>query len=206
MFNEIYFSSLFSGTSEALMNRILSMDPDIEHRLALLEGKLLRIEVRRQSGFFLRVQMGQVKVLRTAAGSTDATVRIALALSREMPAKVRKTWFFDNLIGEIEGEPDVVNALKLFFSGFNPDIEEGLSQIIGDTLAHKLGHGVRTTKNWSNYAGTLIVENVLEFLREERRLLPARKQIEHYFNEVGRLESDISALESRVISLNRIRE
>ncbi len=206
MINDTYFTSLFSGAAGALINRILRMDADIDDRLAALEGKLLRIEVRRWPSFFLRVQVGRAKLLRAASGSVDATVRIGLGLSREMPNKVRKTWFLDNLIEEIEGEPEAATALKSFFSGFNPDIEEGLSQIIGDTFAHKAGYGFRATKNWSNYAAPLIVGNLLEFLREERQLLPVRKQVEHYFNEVGRLESDIGALESRVISLDRIRE
>jgi len=182
------------------------MDADIDNRLAALEGKLLRIEVRKWPSFFLRVQVGRAKLLRGASGSADATVRIRLGLSREMGDKVRNTRFLDNLIEEIEGERDEVATLKSFFSGFNPDIEEGLSQIIGDTFAHKTGYGFRATKSWSNYAGPLIVGNLFEFLREERQLLPVRNQIEHYFNEVGRLKSDIGALESRVISLDRIRE
>ena len=206
MINDTYFTSLFSGAAEAFINRMLWLDADIENGLATLEGKLLKIEIRTWGSFFLRVHVGRAKLLRAASGSADATVRIRLRLWRETPDKARETWLLDNLIEEIEGETDVVNALRSFFSGFNPDIEEGLSQIIGDTFAHKTGCGFRATKNWANYAGPLIAGNLLEFLREERQLLPVRKQIEQYFNEVGRLESDTGALESRVISLDRIRE
>jgi ubiquinone biosynthesis protein UbiJ len=210
MRNQGYFIPLFAGAvevfSEAAINRILCMDPEIINRLAPLEGDLLKFEVERGPEFFLRVNRGKTTLMCEAAGYPDATVRIALHPVGEEPAQSRKISFFDNLIEDIEGNPNKVIEVRAFFSSFEPDLEEGLSQIIGDFLAHKVGQSIRYTKDWTKDIRSSIVHNLFEYLREERQLLSTRTQTERYCSEVRRLEIAAGVLESRLISLDCLKE
>ena len=210
MSNQSYFIPLFAGAvealSEAAINKILCMDPEIMNRLAPLEGDLLKFEIERGPKFFLRVNKGKTRLMCEAAGYPDATVRIALhSLGGEL-TKSRKTLFFDNLIEDIEGNPNKVIEVRAFFSSFEPDLEEGLSQIIGDILAHKVGRSIRYTKGWTKDIRSSIVNNLFEYLREERQLLLTRTQTKRYCSEVRRLEIATGVLESRLISLDRLKE
>ena len=210
MSNQGYFIPLFAGAvevfSEVAINRILCMDPEIINRLAPLEGDLLKFEVERGPEFFLRINRGKTSLMREASGYPDATVRIALHAVGEEPTRSRKISFFDNLIKDIEGNPNKVTEVRAFFSSFEPDLEEGLSQIIGDILAHKVGRSIRYTKDWTKDIRFSIVHNLFEYLREERQLLATRTQTERYCSEVRRLEIATGVLESRLISLDCLKE
>ena len=210
MSNQGYLIPLFAGAvevfSEVAINRILCMDPEIINRLAPLEGDLLKFEVEKGPEFFLRITRGKTSLMRETAGYPDATVRIALHALGEESTQSRKTSFFEKLIEDIEGHPNKVIDIRAFFSSFEPDLEEGLSQIIGDILAHGVGQSIRRTKDWTKDIRSSIVRNLFEYLGEERRVLSTRIQIERYCSEVSRIEIATGVLESRLILLDRLKE
>lgn len=205
MRNKTYFLSFFPKPidffSEFVINQLLCMDPDITAKLAPLDGSLIRLEFKDELLFFLRVHNGQVRILPNAAGPTDAIVTMSGFVFQKPKVALGST-FLSRLIEGIDGEANMVIEVQRFLSNFQPDWEEGLSEVVGDGLAHNICRGANMTKDWQDSARLRLIENISDYFKHESTLLPTRRQTEKHFTKVNQLSEDVSKLELRLLSLN----
>ena len=79
-----------------------------------------------------------------------------------------------------------------------PDLEEQLSHLTGDVLAHKIGRAFRDVGDWSSQALSALFMNSSEFLQEESRALPARVEVERFFADVDSLRESADRVSQKV--------
>lgn len=107
--------------------------------------------------------------------------------------------------GELDVSGDVYTAQA--FQGLlrfaRPDVEEELSQLIGDTAAYRAGQFARSFRDWAKDARATIGSNVREYLQEESRDLPSRYEVERFARDVDALRDDVARFEAR---FNRLME
>ena len=84
------------------------------------------------------------------------------------------------------------------------DWEEQLSRITGDAIAHKVGNLVRGAVKWGQQTIDTLGQDVAAYLHEERRILPARNEMEEFIAAVGKLRADIDRAQVRVNRLNSL--
>ncbi len=184
---------------EALLGPLSRLDPEIQPRLAALDGAVIALEVE---DLGLTVYMlpgpGGIRVMDRYDG--EPTVRIRgtlLALARQ--------WLGQRVGGEIEVEGDVTvgRELQTILAGLDIDWEERWSGIVGDAVAHQLGRFWRGLRDWHRQAGATLRRDGGEYLQQELRALPPRAAVEQFLNAVDTLREDTDRLTARLERLRR---
>ena len=101
----------------------------------------------------------------------------------------------------VNGPADFADALGFVLRNLKWDAEEDLSKLVGDMAAHRLTSLARGAVEWQRNAATHAAENVVEYLREEKGVLPRKDDLALWSAEVNRLQSDLARLESRIKAL-----
>jgi ubiquinone biosynthesis protein UbiJ len=187
---------------EQAVARAVAMDPAAQQRLAdELNGRALRVHIS-DSDACIDVHF-QSDGIRMAPGDdatlTDATVEASLAglmsLAASRGQRSRDVTF--------RGDIGVIQAIRQLVSEIEIDWEEQLSHVTGDTIAHRVGEGVRSGRRWARHAGERLLQDLGEYVTEERELLPTEPEVSAFNDGVRRLRADVDRLEAR---LNRLRQ
>ena len=190
----------------AAVNQILRADAQIVKRLAPLEGKLLAVEITELPRFFLWVNKGEAQLLWETSKRPDGTIRTGLLATVQAKARRNGHLFHDGSAYEVLGDPNTARAVRIFFSGFEPDWEERLAGFVGDMVAHKAGQSVRVAAEWTRDARRSAMQNFSEYLQEERQVLATRLRVERHLGQVVRLQQSVDALEKRLTQLGCLAE
>jgi len=102
---------------------------------------------------------------------------------------------------DISGDAELAGQFQQLLSFARPDIEEELSNIVGDAAAHRLGEIARGFGRWGRAARSTMGANIREYLQEESRDAPSRYEVEKLSADVSRLRDDVDRVEAR---LNRL--
>ncbi len=185
--------SLLTLPLETLLNQILALDPDLQPRLAALEGRVIALELTGLFTLYLRPEAGALRVDDHSDRSPDATIRGAplalLRLSQGGSAGPDVT---------IDGDTHLARAFNDLFQAMDVDWEEQLSRIMGDVAAHQAGNAVRGVLAWSRQALDTLGRDSGEYLQQESHLLPPRGSLLAYLDAVDQLREDADRLEVRV--------
>lgn len=186
---------MFSTASILVLNHLLAGAAWARGRLAPFSGRRARIELApavlilevTPDGYFVAGEEGDVEVSFTLPPGTPV-----LAL-QGVEAVVREA--------HVNGPADFADALGFVLRNLKWDAEEDLSKLVGDMAAHRLAGLARGAVDWQRNAATHAVENVVEYLREEKGVLPRKDDLALWSAEVSRLQADLARLESRVKAL-----
>ena len=103
----------------------------------------------------------------------------------------------------LTGDAETAQAFSELLAAARPDLEEGMSTIVGDAAAHSLGQVGRGLRRWARDARTTMGANIREYLQEESRDLPSRFEVERFATQLGTLRDDVDRLAARI---SRLRE
>lgn len=186
---------------QAAIDREVDGSPRALELLQMLDGRSLRIEARYTPwGVTLRATPGRLTLDRSAAGHADArlsgTPLSLLALAREMPADVIRRGDVT-----ITGDGAVAERFQELLQLLRPDLEETLSQLIGDVPAHGLGSLLRRSMGFGRDSARTVARNVGEYLTHERRELVPRAEAQAHLDEVDELRERVDRLAARVDAL-----
>ena len=104
---------------------------------------------------------------------------------------------------ELSGDPQVASDFQQLLAYAKPDLEEELSNVVGDTVAHRVGEFARGVERWGRTARETMGANIREYLQEESRDVPSRYEVERFTTKVNALRDDVERLEAR---LQRLRD
>ncbi len=184
---------------EAVLNRLVDLDPETRGRLAALDGRALtldpgagvpalRIAVDRER---LRVGPGFAgeSALRIGA-SLGSLLGMALARGREgsvAPGTV-----------QIAGDAELARQLERIATRFAPDFDEAFARVFGDVAGFQIARALRRAFAWSRDSARAFAHDAAEFLTEESRDLVARAELEQFLDEVDALRERADRLDARV--------
>ena len=179
------------------LNHLLSRQPLAAERLRPFAGQVVEIrclpfpDLRlaiRESGLLDRAQEGTASVLvvKLRPGA------LPLLLARDEAARGQI---------EIEGPADLAGAVDTLFRTLVWDIEEDLSAVFGDVVAHRLALGGKALAAWRREAVLRFAENLAEYWVEERPLLLRPDDAEKFGREVEGLRDETARLEKRIARL-----
>lgn len=189
---------------ERAIEAMLVLDPDTRQRLDALDGKLIRFVVTSpRLSLALSVTGGKVFVVGSADESADTTLTGTAAALRSLTAGNDALYR-----GEVRIEGDLATGqqLKEILAGLDPDWEEFVAPLLGDTLTHKLGTMTRQLGQWMTRTRESLRENSRDYLQEEAELLATETQVRHYCDDVDDLRAAADRLEARVRKLEHRRE
>lgn len=180
----------------AVANALLQMDAGSQAHLQRLEGR--EIEVVLRDWFVLRIAVaaGRIDFVDpdTAANPADARIEADGAAVREMvlegsriPAGIR-----------IQGEVQVVEALRDLLRDFQPSLQPWLTPWIGRQRAERIEQLAAECRTALESGVTKARRDAAEWLTEESGLTPARPEVEAWSAAVDTLRADLDRLEARV--------
>jgi ubiquinone biosynthesis protein UbiJ len=176
------------------LNHLLSQQAWASERLKPFSGQ--GVEIRCPPFPDLRLTITDRGLLdRARVDSTSALVvklrpgALPLLLARDRSAR--------NQI-EIEGSADLASAVDHLFRDLAWDIEEDLSAVFGDVVAHRLASGGKAFAAWQREALLRLAENLAEYWTEERPLLLRPADAEKFGREVDALRDEVARLEQRI--------
>ncbi len=80
----------------------------------------------------------------------------------------------------------------------DPDWEAAMAEYLGDVPAHFLGQRMRGAVKWSRHAFRSLNANVEEYIHEESRSLPGRRELEATFDDIDQLSLRAERLDARI--------
>ena len=183
---------------EAMINRYLSLDPEVTEKLAKLEGRVIAVEMTAVNKilYFLPHQSG-MDVLEQYEGDVDTTLKgspvalLKMSMSKDVAPMMLK--------GEVEIEGDVRlgRSFKKILSEMDIDWEEYMSRIIGDAPAHHLASLAKKIMNWGQQSTRDVVADVSEYLQEESRDVVSKPELEKFYQDVDALRNQLDRFQAR---------
>jgi ubiquinone biosynthesis protein UbiJ len=180
------------------LNHLLQQQPWAAERLRPFAGQV--VEFRCPPFPELRVRIADSGLLDRAQAEAASTLVVKLTpgalpflLARDETARRQV---------EIEGSADLASAVDNLFRNLTWDVEEDLSRVFGDIVAHRLASGGRAFAAWQREAVLRLGENLAEYWTEEQPLLARPADIENFCRNVDTLRDDVARLEKRIEHLS----
>ncbi len=182
---------------DAVINRVLRLDPDTARRFGELHGKVILLEVAAEHEplrLYVFPSMDAINVRREYDGLPDVT--ISGTASVFLNQVFRGPAVSDALT--IRGDIQLGQRFQNLFSRLSPDWEEGLAGVIGDVPAHQLARFARRLLEWNRDAIRTLGLDGAEYLKEEAFVLAKRERVQEFLRAVDGLRADTDRLEKRL--------
>ena len=192
---------LGAAVLEQGIDTLLHLDPVTRQRLALIDGRVIRVVVTSPAlDIVAVVAEGRVSVSSHFDGEVDLTVSGTIGALRSL------TDSSDALhSGEvtITGDIGVAGRLKEILSGIDPDWQELVSPVIGDTATHKLERAAQDARAWLSRTRDAFGENTHDYLVDEVSMLASAQEVARFSESVDELREDADRLNARLARLER---
>ncbi len=187
---------MFTQTSAAALNHLLSQNSWALHRLARHAGKTARFDIAPLSFAYTILDDGTLLAAAAATGP-DALCVIAPSL---LP---RLALSDENAFREIHSEGDEELLKEIFFLSRNLDwdIADDLSHVTGDIAAERIVQSVAAVHRDLRDAAANLAHAAAEYWTEERPLLAKPQQVSAFMQQVDMLRDDTARLEQRIARL-----
>lgn len=192
---------------ERAFDRALKLDPDTQAALAKLDGRRIGIHLRGpEIAFDIAVREGALHVqpprsAESPASKADLRVSatpgslLATALSRggeTPPGKI-----------EIAGDAELARRMEKLAREFAPDFEAAFASVFGEVIGVAIARALREATQWLRQNARHAVQDSVDWLRDESRLVVPRGELDDFLDEVDNLRERVERLNARV---NRLRE
>ncbi len=183
------------------INRCLQLDPEFPAQLAVLEGKVIAIEVLGLGlTVIVTIEQQQIYLLMPPA-EVDVTIHGApLALLSALRSKDAAALLQAGEL-RISGDVELGQKVSIIMQRLDIDAEELLSKVVGDIPAHQLGQLFRDVQNWCRDSQQSLQASLGEYLQEEARQLPNQYEIDNFNHDVDVLREDVDRLQVRIDQL-----
>ena len=192
--SESWSDSRVTGqASAAFLNHLLQSQEWARERLKPFAGKC--IELRADPLPRLRLAIRESGLLESS-GDSSAGLTIACT-----PAALPRLLARDEkALAEVDfdGPEDLSNAVRDLYRHLKWDVEEDLSRIFGDVVAHRMALAGREFAAWQKDAGLRLGQNLAEYWTEEVPLLARPADLEDFARGVDAVREESAKLEQRI--------
>jgi len=183
---------------ESALNRALELDP--AGRKALMGALTGPVEFTLTAPLHLTFTLYQIGD-RVQVGSQPAETP-ALQLAGKPMAFAALANGDDQVFRhsriQVSGDTALAHQFQRALNQLEPDWEAALARHMGDVPAHFIGQRIRGAVKWSRQAFAALNANIEEYVHEESRTLPGRRELEATFEDIDQLSLHTERLEARV--------
>ncbi|WP_355659564.1 ubiquinone biosynthesis accessory factor UbiJ [Halomonas salifodinae] len=193
---------------ESTLNALLARDPAAPGRLARLDGARLLLRLERPALAVLVHFHDQGLMLLRAETceehDADAIVELdAETLGALLGGESVERLMFQGKLA-VRGRVPLLEQTRDLLLDLDLDWEAELADWLGEVPAHSLAEGLRRLTRWGLRSQRELRSDLSEYLSEEVRLLPARRQLEVLRDHLTELEVATDRLEARLARLRRL--
>lgn len=191
--------SFFAQQLEKAINKALAFAPGTRKALSIHDGKTINLCANRPNvSLTLEIGAGEVHVYHYWEGTP--TVKVSGPL-----ISILFQLGLDKSPGEliasgvrVEGDQAFAQELSSIFRDNDIDLEEPLSQWVGDVTAHQIGQTARSAFSWLKKTATSLLDDGSHYLREESQQVVEKKDLDVFCQQVDQTRNDFDRLEVRV--------
>jgi ubiquinone biosynthesis protein UbiJ len=184
---------LETGAAAAL-NHLLKRESWAREKLAPFAGELVELRFAPMPPLRLGIGVGgQAEPVGDALAATlviTARPGFLAALTQGEEHLMRAV--------DIAGNARLATEILALLRYLRWDVEEDLSRVFGDVIAHRMVGSAREFASWQAEAGRRLAGNIMEYAVEERRLVVSRTEFEPFAAAVAKLRDDLARLEQRI--------
>ena len=193
---------MFERGAVAGLNHLLRQQPWAAERLRVFAGQ--GVEFRCPPFPDLRLKIADSGLL-DSAGESAASALVVKVKPGALPFLLARDDAARSQI-QIEGPADLASTVDYLFRNLAWDVEEDLSAVFGDVVAHRLASGGKAFAAWQREAALRLAENLVEYWTEEQPLLARPADVESFLRDVDALGDEVARLEKRVERLGSARK
>ena len=185
--------SFFDSGAAGALNQLLKREQWARDKLAPFAGEV--VEFRMAPMPPLRLAIGPDGLAIAAGPDSEATLTVTAkagffaAMSQGEEHVMRAV----DIAGNARLATEILGLLRYL----RWDVEEDLSRVFGDVLAHRIAGTAREFASWQAEAGRRLADNVMEYAIEERRLVVTRAEFDVFATTVAKVRDDLARLEQR---------
>lgn len=137
------FEPLITAVIETSLNTLIKDDPALGRRLARLKGQVIQVHLKEIDKTLTFVFSQQIDVLGNYEGQPDCYLSLNLSVLPELRDQANITRLIKQDKLELEGDIQLAQKFSQLMTDCKPDIEEWLSRVTGDVVAHTLVQGTK---------------------------------------------------------------
>ncbi|EGR0233103.1 SCP-2 sterol transfer family protein [Vibrio vulnificus] len=195
------FEPLMTAVIETSLNVLVKDNPDLEKRLLRLKGQVIQVHLQEVNKTLTFIFSQQIDVLANYEGQPDCYLSLKLAVLPDLKeqANITKLIKQDKLI--LEGDIQLAQKFAQLISDAKPDVEEWVSRVTGDVVAHSLAQGVKNVGGFVGRQAKKQQHHLAQVITEEWRLAPGPLEVAYFCDQVDDAKSDLARLEARLQKL-----
>ncbi|EGR0235220.1 SCP2 domain-containing protein [Vibrio vulnificus] len=195
------FEPLITAVIETSLNVLVKDNPDLEKRLLRLKGQVIQVHLQELNKRLTFIFSQQIDVLANYEGQPDCYLSLKLAVLPELreQANITKLIKQDKLI--LEGDIQLAQKFAQLITDAKPDVEEWVSRVTGDVVAHSLAQGVKNVGGFVGRQAKKQQHHLAQVITEEWRLAPGPLEVAYFCDQVDDAKSDLARLEARLQKL-----
>ena len=175
-----------------VLNRLLAAEPWARERLAPFAGETLELRAPPLPALRLAVAEGGTIEAGNAEPSLTMTLKpdLLVALARGEEHALRAV--------EVQGNGRLAAEVLVLARHLRWDVEEDLSRVFGDVVAHRLAGAARAFAAWHFDAAQRLGGSLVDYVIDEKPLLVRRAELDAFAEPVTRLRDSLARLEKRL--------
>ncbi|MEZ9320007.1 SCP2 domain-containing protein [Vibrio sp. 10N.286.51.E5] len=195
------FDPLVTAVIETSLNTLVNDDLALVRRLSRLKGQIIQVNLKELNKTLTFVFSQQIDVLSEYEGQPDCYLSLNLSVLPELreQSNITKLIKQDKLI--LEGDIQLAQKFSQLMTDCKPDLEEWLSRVTGDVVAHTLVQGVKNVGGLVAKQATKHQNHFAQVLTEEWKIAPAPLEVAHFCDQVDDVKSSAARLEAKLNAL-----
>ena len=198
------FDALMTAGIETSLNTLIQDNPELVRRLARMKGQVIQVHLKELNKTLTFIFSQQVDVLAQYEGQPNCYLSLNLSVLPELreQANITKLIKQDKVV--LEGDIQLAQKFAQLMTDSKPDIEEWLSRVTGDVVAHTVVSGAKHVFNQVKLQAAKQHDHFGQIVTEEWRLAPSALEVAHFCDQVDELKSQAARIEERVNQLLEI--
>jgi ubiquinone biosynthesis protein UbiJ len=191
-----------TGALEGSLNRLLQQDPETLAELAQLQGHVIGLQLKSTGVtlYFLPHATGMQVMTQYAAEPDVLIIATPASLVRlRLSDQPQPTLFSGDV--KMHGDIEVAQRFQKILGKLDIDMEEWLSQYVGDIAAHRIGNIGRGLTSWFKQASLTLAQNLSEYVQYEGRDVATEQELDDFCHDVDTLRDDAERLAARIQQL-----
>ncbi|MBE3652102.1 hypothetical protein BOO91_08360 [Vibrio navarrensis] len=195
------FAPLITAAIETTLNVLFNDNPDLQRRLLRLKGQVIQIHLKELNQTLTFVFSQQIDVLADYEGQPDCYLSLNLSVLPQLREQANITRLIkqDQLV--LDGDIQLAQKFAQLMTDAKPDVEEWLSRVTGDVVAHSAVQGARNVGEFLRAQAKKHQNHLGQVLTEEWRVAPGPLEVAHFCDQVDDLQSATAQLEARLTRL-----
>ena len=180
------------------INHLLKSASWARARLQPFAGKTARFNLPLFAITLAIRDSGEVEDSTPTGAAADASFALTPGVALRMLAGDQQAW----QQVEVSGDTALAREILAIAQNLRWDVEEDLSRVFGDIVAHRMVQAGDELRRWRHQAADNIARSAVAYWTEEQPLIATRQDIESFLRDVDTLSDDVARIEKRIEHLS----